>query len=315
MYYKNALIRLLNSGAIDVDKLDYIKRDSIVSGYDSIAIDTHRLLNSLTAVPLIDEEDGAFTLAFGKSALSVVQNVVDCRNMLYTWTYGHHKVVYESDYLLKKAVTKIIESDKEKLPELFSIDAIKTRLCCDDDIWVFLKKYPDIPEVAELLDRSRHRIALWKSRVEFDLLFPRNEKTIAVGNFDVSLMIREIKAWDAGDAGRKAYESFCEYVDTEYAVKGASNVAVFISPKTKAKIIMPNDVYIEIGGELYRYTSLEAVAEKLRDSVFAYVYISENSLKIRYKRRLRSNKYEFTKCFVEYIKKYQKFCLQPDFSR
>jgi len=88
IYYRNALICLLNSNAIDVDKLDYIKRDSIISGYDSISVDTHRLLNSLTTVT-VKKRDGktTSTLAFGKSALSVIQNVVDYRNMLYTWGF------------------------------------------------------------------------------------------------------------------------------------------------------------------------------------------------------------------------------------
>lgn len=35
---KNCLIRLLNSSTVDVDKLDYIARDTQMSGYDSIAV-------------------------------------------------------------------------------------------------------------------------------------------------------------------------------------------------------------------------------------------------------------------------------------
>ena len=35
--YKNCIIKLLNS-SIDVDKLDYISRDSQVSGFDNIKI-------------------------------------------------------------------------------------------------------------------------------------------------------------------------------------------------------------------------------------------------------------------------------------
>ena len=47
---KNCLIQLLNSKSIDVDGLDYIIRDSELSGVDNVAIDVDRLINSLTVV-------------------------------------------------------------------------------------------------------------------------------------------------------------------------------------------------------------------------------------------------------------------------
>lgn len=312
MYYKNALIRLLNSGAIDVDKLDYIKRDSIVSGYDNISVDTQRLLNSLTIVPFDESKKDAFTLAFGKSALSVVQNVVDCRNMLYTWIYGHHKVVYESDYLLIESVKKSIEKDKGILSRLFSVNAIVNDLCCDDDVWVMLKSQKGIPEVSELLDRRKHRIALWKTKVEFDLLFPRNEKTIAIGDFEVSKMIRAVDAWREG---RKEYEEFCAYIDNEYCARGKSKAAIFIKPKIKVSAIKPNDVHIAINKKIYQYTSLEAVAEKTRDSTVVYVYIAEETLKKKYKDQLCNKKQEFIQEFANHIKNYPKFCLLPEYGK
>ena len=47
---KNCLIRLLNSSTVDVDKLDYIARDTQMSGYDNIVLDTERLLGSVCLV-------------------------------------------------------------------------------------------------------------------------------------------------------------------------------------------------------------------------------------------------------------------------
>lgn len=47
---KNCLISLLNSNSIDVDSLDYIVRDSKLSGIDNMSVDVDRLLNSLTLV-------------------------------------------------------------------------------------------------------------------------------------------------------------------------------------------------------------------------------------------------------------------------
>lgn len=43
----NTIIGMLNGNVIDVDKLDYLIRDSYVTGYSSMAIDTDRLLNGI----------------------------------------------------------------------------------------------------------------------------------------------------------------------------------------------------------------------------------------------------------------------------
>lgn len=48
--FKNCLISLLNGNFFDVDKLDYIVRDSIESGANNLSIDTPRILSALTLV-------------------------------------------------------------------------------------------------------------------------------------------------------------------------------------------------------------------------------------------------------------------------
>jgi HD superfamily phosphohydrolase len=47
---KNCFISLLNSNGFDVDKLDYIVRDSSFSGMDNMSVDIERLLKSLTII-------------------------------------------------------------------------------------------------------------------------------------------------------------------------------------------------------------------------------------------------------------------------
>lgn len=49
---KNCIIAMLNSSAIDVDGLDYIVRDSYMSGIDNFSIDYKRLLSSFTIIPI-----------------------------------------------------------------------------------------------------------------------------------------------------------------------------------------------------------------------------------------------------------------------
>ena len=50
--FKNCLISLLNGGYFDVDKLDYIIRDSVQSGANNLSIDIPRILNALTLVEI-----------------------------------------------------------------------------------------------------------------------------------------------------------------------------------------------------------------------------------------------------------------------
>ena len=41
---KNCLIRLLNFSTVDVDKLDYIARDTQMSGYDNVVSDNEKVV-------------------------------------------------------------------------------------------------------------------------------------------------------------------------------------------------------------------------------------------------------------------------------
>jgi len=49
---RNCFISLLNGTTFDVDKLDYITRDSKMSGLDNVQLDIDRLLNSLYIIPI-----------------------------------------------------------------------------------------------------------------------------------------------------------------------------------------------------------------------------------------------------------------------
>jgi len=58
---ENCVISLLNGFAIDVDKLDYIIRDTWASGVNNVKIDEKRLLSSLIIRP---DKDGVFKIFF-----------------------------------------------------------------------------------------------------------------------------------------------------------------------------------------------------------------------------------------------------------
>jgi len=180
--FENCLITLINGAAIDVDKLDYILRDTWASGVNNVSIDVHRLLAALELVI----RQGRLTVAFRKSALSVIRSVIDGRNFLYRWVYSHHTVKYY-DYVLNEALLfldRILSGDDGQgrlLDAMFSEEAFERPVCvgpcclylpCDDDIFSLLKMHAaDSPHVEELLSRKPHLIPLWKTQAEFELIF------------------------------------------------------------------------------------------------------------------------------------------------
>ena len=185
----NVFISLVNGSALDVDKLDYIIRDTWASGVKNTAIDVDRLIRGATISRYKDANGGdVVKFAFVKSAVSVVQSVIDARNYLYDWIYGHHTVLYYS-HLLKNAVLRCVAScaKREKKnadsvlkgmfsPAMFSWpDAsmsdkgdVSPYLLTDGDLMYLLKRHAseDVDYQAYVSHKPRH-IPLWKTAAEY----------------------------------------------------------------------------------------------------------------------------------------------------
>ncbi len=206
---ENCLIRLINGSTVDVDKLDYILRDTWASGVDNVSIDVLRLLSALE---IVATPSGFLDVAFRKSALNVVQSVIDGRNYLYRWIYSHHTVCYYSG-VLRSAVEELNKAISPKTnPEAF-LDAISCEkvfecpvpvgskvfyLPCDDDIFSLLKtsrnRKTRLGKLAdELISRKPSRIPLWKTAPEFEILFSnRNAKERSAIRKDVKNLLKDV---------------------------------------------------------------------------------------------------------------------------
>lgn len=73
---RNCFIELLNGKNFDVDKLDYIIRDTKMSGISNISLDVERLINALTIVPITNFQDFDFKEAFSAPAPVFLLDVV-----------------------------------------------------------------------------------------------------------------------------------------------------------------------------------------------------------------------------------------------
>lgn len=300
--YKNCIIKLLNS-SIDVDKLDYIVRDSSVSGFANTVVDTNRLLNSLTFAVYREQENKLkICLAFKKTAVGVIQNVVTSRNALYTWIYSHHKVAYES-HIIKKAIKVIADKNGYNgglfLSKYFTVDSIEKNLVCDDVIWNLFIENRDENIVSEIIDRGLQKKAVWKSFAEFQAYFNTFDAVLPVGDFSFEQMERVLKESD------DELKEFKEYVNG-FTCDGVNFEFEVVVNKTKLTHIGHNSVLIYINDKLYPFdTIFSDLYKKSEIPPFFYLYCRKNLKDIL-------NKGDNKLKLVNYIKKYHKFRLMPN---
>jgi HD superfamily phosphohydrolase len=116
---KDYLSQFLNS-PVDVDQLDYLMRDAYYTGVAYGLIDAERFLNSLTVFNGI--------LGISKKGVSVVENILMARTLMYSSVY-FHKTVRIAELMLSKAI--------ELAEEFNSFDLLKMT---DDELINNLKK-------------------------------------------------------------------------------------------------------------------------------------------------------------------------------
>jgi len=189
----NCFIVLLNSDVIDVDKLDYLLRDAYTTGFDTIKIDYERLLSALKIVSYKNK----LVLAYKKSAISVIENVIYARDAEKKWIQRHPVIMYECRLIemIIEYISKITQKGEDSLfsYKALSVDGVSLannlniRLLCDDDI-VFLIKNDKNSKLGDLLLNRKNRMhPLWKSEAEYNAVIMRNMSESAGDSFQSAL--------------------------------------------------------------------------------------------------------------------------------
>ncbi len=80
----------LISGSVDLDKIEYLKRDGTMCGVPYGEIDVDRLLNSLVLVP--HPEHGRQTIGVHEKGLSAIESLLFAKYQMYRNVYWHHAV-------------------------------------------------------------------------------------------------------------------------------------------------------------------------------------------------------------------------------
>lgn len=188
--FLNALISLLNSKVIDVDRLDYLIRDAFQTGYESVNIDYERLLSAVRIKK--NKNDGSYNFVFSKDALSVLENAVYAHDAEKKWIQTHLSICYET-YLLENAIKNMMAEKDLKGVEVFGEDSLsergialpsgyRLRLMSDGDI-TFLLKNHDNDFTKEYFDRSKRKHPLWKTEHEYRSYFQDTRWTAFFDDF------------------------------------------------------------------------------------------------------------------------------------
>lgn len=188
---ENVLIRLLNSNILDVDKLDYIIRDTKMSGYDNVSLDIKRLLGSVTAIKKNDE----IFPAYDKKVLSTIDNLFRAKQKENMWMISHPVVEYEKRLIIAciQEYDKFSPGYKENvfIKEALSQEGtlynsedigepIKYSLLSDIDILCDIKSLwnSNRPIIDEYFNSNLRKHPLWKSLYEYKIIW--NEKAASL---------------------------------------------------------------------------------------------------------------------------------------
>ena len=103
--YKKKFLHQLVSSQLDMDRLDYLKRDSFYSGVQEGVIGTERIINMLNVVDdnLVIEEKGIYS----------IEKFLIARRLMY-WQVYLHKTVLSAENTLIKTLKRVKELIKER---------------------------------------------------------------------------------------------------------------------------------------------------------------------------------------------------------
>jgi HD superfamily phosphohydrolase len=132
----------LISGSLDLDKIEYLKRDALMCGVPYGEIDVDRLIHALTVVD--DPGHGRRVMGVHEKGLSALESLLFAKYQMYRNVYWHH-AVRSATAMYKRLVDDAIDANVLSLRDLvhFSDEALLHTLD---------ERFP-----SALLDALRHR--------------------------------------------------------------------------------------------------------------------------------------------------------------
>jgi HD superfamily phosphohydrolase len=140
--YPKKFLHQLVSSQLDMDRLDYLSRDSFFTGVAEGVINTDRIIKMLTVV---DDE----LVVEGKGIYSIEKFIIS-RRLMY-WQVYLHKTVIAAEYMLVNILKRAKELASEDIP-LFGSPVLHLFLYSNIRIAQFLEEHRWIDDFAKLDD-------------------------------------------------------------------------------------------------------------------------------------------------------------------
>ncbi|GLC28111.1 HD domain-containing protein [Roseisolibacter agri] len=159
----------LISGSLDLDKIEYLKRDALMCGVPYGEIDVDRLLNALVVVE--DPATGRLAVGLREKGLSALESLLFAKYQMYRNVYWHHAV---------RAATAMYKRLVDVAVRVGALDVARLPAYTDEGILHALDEpvaspdaSPDAVEqvvrlAASLRERRLHKRALECPAAEFD---------------------------------------------------------------------------------------------------------------------------------------------------
>ena len=145
----NSPLQGLISGSIDLDKLDYLRRDAFMCGVPYGQIDVDRLINAIAVVP--DPDTSIPTIGVAEKALSALESLLFAKYQMYRNVYWHH-TVRSATAMYKRIVADAIDRNALRADELSTYG--------DEGLLSELKRRAPSPLLDALGARRLHKRAI-----------------------------------------------------------------------------------------------------------------------------------------------------------
>jgi HD superfamily phosphohydrolase len=146
----------LISGSLDLDKIEYLKRDAFMCGVPYGEIDVDRLVNSLV---LVDADGRGATIGVLEKGLSALESLLFAKYQMYRNVYWHH-AVRSATAMYKRLVEDAIAAGR--------LDAGRLVAFTDEGLLVTLERPDGPPLLRALRERRLYKRAFECPAAELD---------------------------------------------------------------------------------------------------------------------------------------------------
>lgn len=192
-----SILRKVVSSQLDADRMDYLLRDSWMSGVKFGQTDVNRIINNMT-IKKNRSSSGSYEIVIHARALGSVEDMLDARLKMYKWFYQHHTVT-ATNTLVEDAIELMIQRD-HSLGKLFHWSSYSDGDSTDEKILAnlldLIKTDKDFKKFKGLIDRRYLPVSIFKQTHDYRTLMDEIKKNTGVEESDESLQTRLDKFWN-----------------------------------------------------------------------------------------------------------------------